>query len=114
MRRASLAVAGVAAVVTAFPAAELLAGEKSLGVVGFWLLVALPGLMLLAEAARWFDSFRLAPLLPFAFLLLALDVTDSAREGVVIGGWVAAVTAAVAACALSVVAYRRVTPTAPS
>lgn len=102
------AVAGVAFVAVAFPVARYLAAEAwSPGAVGFWLLVAVPGLALLAHAARVLNPLWLAPVLPMAVALLGLDVTDSSRSGVVTAGYLLAVVGFVAALATAAVVQRR-------
>jgi hypothetical protein len=102
------AVLGLALVALAFPATRYLANDTwTIGTPGFWLLVAGPGLLLLATAARWERWPSLLPLLPLAVVLLGLDVTDSARSVVVAGGYAAAAVAAVATVASAAVLWRR-------
>jgi hypothetical protein len=100
--------AGVAALLAAFPLAAYLAGEAlSPGAAGFCVIFALPGLALQAYATGALEPLRLAPLLPLGFVLLGLDVTDSDRRVVAIGGYVAAGVGAVAALATALLLHRR-------
>ena len=109
--RVLLAVAGAGLVAAAFAVARVLAAEAwSPGAVGFWLVVALPGLLLLAKTSTLVEPQRLAPLLPFAFVLLGLDVTDSARRSVAISGYVVATVAWLAVLATLVALCRRARP----
>ena len=106
--RVVAAVVGLALVALAFPATGYLGNYSwSLGTPGFWLLVALPGSLLLAWAAGRPAPARLLPLLPFAFVLLGLDVTDSAAEGVPTAGYWVAGLSAVATVLSAVVLWRR-------
>lgn len=104
--RVLLSLAGLALVVAAFPAAGYLSnGEWSTGAVGSWMLVALPGIALMARAGTGSWPRHLLPLVPLAVMLLGLDVTDSARSGVVTGGYCVAGVSAVVALASPVVLW---------
>src|SRR5688572_19901777 len=97
-RRLVFALVGAIVVVTAFPLAGYLAAEYwSPGSVGFWLVLAPPGLAALVHATQVMRPVRLAPLFPVGVGLLGLDVTDSARPGVVTAGYALAVLGAVSA-----------------
>ena len=99
---------GAVVVAAAFPVTRHLAAESwSPGAVGLWLLLALPGLALLVGATRLIKPLWLVPLAPVGVGLLGLDVTDSARPGVVTAGYAVAVLGAVAGAATAVALRRR-------
>lgn len=107
-RRLVFALVGAVVVVTAFPLAAYLAAEYwSPGAVGFWLVLAFPGLAALAHATQVMGPVRLAPLFPVGVGLLGFDVTDSARPGVVTAGYVLTVLSAVAALTAAMALNRR-------
>lgn len=104
----TLALAGAASVGAAVLLAGYLAADSwTAGAVGFWLLLALPGLALVVRSTGIISATWLLPLMPVAFILLGLDVTDSARPGVVLAGYAVAVLAGVAALAATVMLHKR-------
>jgi hypothetical protein len=106
-KRLLSALAGIGLVAAAFPLAAYLAADAwTPGAVGFWLLLALAGLALLAHATRLLHPLWLAPVLPLAVGLIGLDVTDSARSGVVTAGYVVAGLGAAGALAAAVGVHR--------
>jgi hypothetical protein len=112
-KRALLALAGAIVIAIAFRLAAYLAAESwTGGAVGSWLVIALPGLALIARSTGLFRPVWLTPFLPFALMLLGLDVTDSSRPGVVLAGYVLALLAGVVAVAAALVVHRRTRSTA--
>lgn len=113
-QRMLLVLSGIGLVVASFPPAAYLAAESwSPGRLGFGLLLALPGLGLLAMATSLVRPLWLTPLVPLGVGLLGLDVTDSAREVVVNVGYAFAVVGALATLGAAVLLRRR-TATAAS
>lgn len=114
MQRAMLALLGVGLVVASFPLAAYLAAESwSPGRLGFGLLLALPGLALLAMATRLMKPRRLTPTVPLGVGLLGLDVTDSAREVVVNAGYACALVGAAATLGAAVLLRRHMATATP-
>jgi hypothetical protein len=75
-----------------------LAGESwSPGAVGFPLLLALPGLSLMASAFRTLPGRYPTAVTALAVALLGLDVTDSARDTVATAGFCLALAAVLVA-----------------
>jgi len=74
----------------------LAAEAWSPGAVGFPLLLASPGLALMASAAEVWAGRYLLAVIALAVGLVGLGVTDSARQTVVVAGYVVAFTGAAA------------------
>ncbi len=97
MRRVLFLVFGTGAIGLAFLLGGYLAPEAwSPGAVGFQLLLSAPGLALLARATEVHAGRYLFAVVALAVVLLGLDVTDSARDVVVAGGYLVALLGAAA------------------
>lgn len=106
MRRLFLLGSGAVAAALGVRLGAWLAAETwSPGAVGFPLLLALPGLVLMATAFGALPGRYLIAVTALAVSLLGLDVTDSARDTVVTVGYCVALVAAVVAFAA--LAWRR-------
>lgn len=90
MKRASMPAlcAGVSFVALAFPvSASLAAGTPWMATIGFWTLVAGPGILLIAHAIGRPSRSVLLPAVLAGVALIGLEVTDSVRPGVVVAGY---------------------------
>lgn len=96
----------------ALSAAWLNSGSSWRGLVGFWGVLGVPGLMTLASASRRIPPRLILPLLPATVSLAGLDVIDSARREIVFAGYLWFGVLLTAAVVLTW-SFRRGGPTAP-
>lgn len=105
--RFGLAVGGCVAIGLGIVAGSYLAAETwTPGAIGFPLLLSLPGIWLLLRALGRAALNTLLAGTAAALALIGLDVVDSARTAVVVGGWSLAIISATGLFALAAVQRR--------